>query len=133
VKQLLNRLSRLHVEDFATFYQQRVVRHFLGQSVLEKVDDVKNRRLCIEKLFVLKGGKDSVELVFRLRDDMPHQVKRKGAPDHRELLEQKFFFRREPIYACSEHSLDRGRDAQVGRRLREAVIPPFAFQYLFVH
>ena len=81
MKQPLNCLCRLLVQSFAAFNEHRGVRHFVGQGVLKEVFDFGKCRLFIQKLFALEGGEGAIQLVFRLRTDVAHQVKRKLAPD----------------------------------------------------
>jgi hypothetical protein len=48
------------VEHFAPFEEERIIGHFLGQSMLEGILYLRERRLLVEKFLVLERREEAV-------------------------------------------------------------------------
>ena len=66
--------------------EHSAVGHFLRQRMLKDVFHLRKRGLFVEKLFALERGKQPVQFVFWLSDNLAEQAQREFTPDHRELL-----------------------------------------------
>ena len=80
--------------------------------MLENVLDFRKRGLFVEKFFALQGGKEAIQFVFGLGDDLADQTHRELPADHRELLQQGFLVWGEAVDAGGEDALHGGRDMQ---------------------
>jgi hypothetical protein len=76
-----------------------VVGHFLRQGVLEDVLYFGKCGLLVEKLFVLKRGKQAVDFVFGSGDHLANQTHGKLATDYCQLLKQRFLIRDKAVDA----------------------------------
>ena len=87
--------------------------------MLEDVLDFGKRRLLVEKLFALKRGKEAIQFVFGLGDNLAHQTHRELATDDRELLQEGFLFWSKAVDAGGEDALHGGGNMQRQHVLRE--------------
>src|SRR5262249_17131142 len=91
--------------------------------MLEEILALGKRRLFIEKLFALEKGKEAVQFLFRLGDDLTDQAHKELAADHCQLLQQRFLVWREAVNAGGQYTLHRGRNTEVGREGQGASYP----------
>ena len=62
------------MQGFASLLENRVVRHFLSEGMLENILNLWKRGLLVEKLFVLQRGQKPIEVVFGLSDDLADEA-----------------------------------------------------------
>ena len=104
---------------------ERTVRHFLGQEMLEGVGDVRERRLFVDELRGLQPGQGRREVGLGFPGDAAQQPERKFAPDDGRGLKQVFLLAAEQVDAAGQHALHRVGNAEVvqGRGQRHAAQP----------
>ena len=111
-------LERLHdatVQRTPGFVQQRVVRHFLCQRVLEGVFQFWEQAGLVQELRRLQAFEQAAQRIFILVDDCLEQGKRHFAANHGSRLQQPLLFRREPVDARGKHCLHGRRHLDLGR------------------
>jgi hypothetical protein len=65
------------MQGFAPLLEHHAIGHFLGQRVLKDILDLRKRRLFVEKLFALQRCQQSIQLLFRLGDNLSEKAQRK--------------------------------------------------------
>ncbi len=84
--QCFNRLRGLLMQDFTPLLQHRAISDLLGQGVLKNIFHLGKGGLLVEKFFVLEGGKEAIQFVFWLGDNLADQDSRELTTDDRKLL-----------------------------------------------
>ena len=94
--------------------------------MLEDVLDLGKRGLFVEKLFVLEGGKQAIQFLFGLGDDLADQLSGNSRPMTASCCSRAFSSGGQAVDAGGQHALHGGGDMQLGRRLLQPVAATFA-------
>ena len=81
--------------------------------MLEGVLHLRKGRLLVDELRCLQVRQQPLQLFFGLLHDLLEQAQREFFADHRQGLQQRFLFWREPVDASGEHALHGGGNVKV--------------------
>ena len=127
------RLQRLHdpgVKLAPPLLQEALVRHLIGQRVLEGVFQLGKEARLVEELGRLQEGESPPQVRLGHVGDGLEKRKRHLRPDHRRGLEQPLFVRWQPIDTGRQHGLHRDRHLDRRERLDLSIGPALADQHL---
>ena len=131
--QPFHRSHDARVERTSPLLEEAPVGDLVGEGMLERVLEVGKEPRFIEEFSGLEPVESPVEFIVGELSDRLEKPERDVFPDHRRGLQQAFVFWRDPIDAGRQDCLDRRRDLNHLRALRQPPRAPLSDQRLGLH
>ena len=132
-RQRLEGLDQARMQHPPPLQQEAAVGHLVRQGMLEGVFLLGEQAGLIQELRRLEVRQAAVQRCLgQVRNGLEQRQGHLGANDGRGL-EEPLLLRRQPVDACRQHRLHRGRHLNGRQRLRQAVGPRLAHQHPGLH
>ena len=132
-RERLEGLDQARVQHPPPLQQEAAVGHLVRQGMLEGVFRLGEQAGLIQELRRLEVRQAAVQRrLGQLRNGLEQGQGHLGA-NHGRRLQEPLLLRRQPVDACCQHRLHRGRHLNGRQRLRQAVRPRFAHQHPGLH
>ena len=132
-RERLEGLDQARVQHPPPLQQEAAVGHLVRQGMLEGVFLLGEQAGLIQELRRLQVRQATVQRCLgQLRNGLEQGQGHLGA-NHGSRLQEPLLLRRQPVDACRQHGLHRGRHLNGRQRLRQAVRPRFAHQHPGLH